>query len=81
MKNGQARPKLNKRRLLSQEGYSFFAVDPLGVRDISKGDEEFGNFALHEDFPRLIPEREVWITDRLVEREALYFIANALARL
>ena len=31
------------------------------VRDLTEGDEEFTKFAIHSNFPRLIPESEIWI--------------------
>ena len=75
------RPPLHKRRLFTADGYTVYAIDPLAVRDISLDDEEFGNFAVHAEFPRLIPDDEIWITDRLADAEGVFFIANALAQL
>jgi hypothetical protein len=75
------RPPLYKRRLFEHRPYTFYAVDPLAVRDISLTGEEFGNFAVHAEFPRLIPEGEVWITDRVVPEEGILFAANAIAQL
>src|SRR5438046_992023 len=72
---------LHKRRLMTLGEYTAYAVDPLAVRDRSQGDEEFGNFATHDDFPRLIPEDEIWVTDRAADCEGLLFLANALAQL
>jgi hypothetical protein len=57
-----------------------YAVDSLAVREISLTDEEFGNFAVHDEFPRLIPENEIWITDRIADAEGLFFVANAVAQ-
>ena len=81
MKIARSQAKLSKQRLLTQRGYTCYAVNAAGVRDRSQADEEFGNFAVHEDLPRLIPKGEVWITERLVEREGIYFLANALTQL
>lgn len=75
------RPPLHKRRLFAHNSYTIYAVDPLAVRDISLSDEEFGNFAVHDEFPRLIPEDEIWITDRVVPEEGIIFAANAVAQL
>src|SRR5262249_44643931 len=74
-------PPLYKRRLFSYDGYTVYAVDPLAVRDASQADEEFGNFAVHDEFPRLIPEDEIWVTDRIADAEGLYFVANAVVLL
>src|SRR4051794_36857148 len=73
------RPPLHKRRLFTHGDYTVFAVDPLAVRDMSQGDEEFGNFAVHDEFPRTIPKNEIWITDRIADEEGIFFIANAVA--
>ena len=72
------RPPLHKRQLFDHNGYKVCAVDSLAVRDISLNDEEFGNFAVHDEFPRLIPEDEIWLIngDRLsgvIEQEAVEF--------
>jgi hypothetical protein len=75
------RPPLHKRHIFTHGSYGVFAVDPLSVRDISLNCEEFGNFAVHAEFPRLIPENESWITDRIADSEGIFFIANALAQL
>src|SRR5437868_14636444 len=75
------RPPLHKRHLFTHGHYKIIAVDPLAVRDISLTGEEFGNFAIHAEFPRLIPADEIWITDRLADTEGIFFIANALAQL
>src|SRR5947209_6270859 len=75
------RPPLHKRKLFTHNGYKIVALGPLAVRDISLTGEEFGNFATHPEFPRLIPEDEIWITDRLVDEEGVLFVANAAAQL
>jgi hypothetical protein len=75
------RPPLHKRHLFVTNGYTVYAIDALAVRDISLDGEEFGNFAVHAEFPRLIPDDEIWITDRLADAEGIFFIANALAQL
>src|SRR4051794_21044018 len=73
-------PPLNKRHLTSHDGHDFYAVSAFAVRNSAQPDEEFDNFATTEDFPDLIPEGEVWISDRVVSREGRFFIADALAR-
>jgi hypothetical protein len=77
----RAHPPLHKRRLFTHDGYTVCAVDPLAVRDRSSTDEEFGNFAVHDEFPRLIPEGEIWVSARAADAEGLLFAANALAQL
>jgi hypothetical protein len=71
---------LKKQLVFRQNGTSLYGVNAFAVRDASQGDEEFTNHAIDEDFPGLIPPDEVWVSARLVDREALFFFANALAR-
>lgn len=81
MKTDRAKAKLDKKLLTRMQGYDIFTIDAFGVRDLTKADEEFTNFAIHGDFPDLIPKREIWIDDRLVENEGIFYLANALTRL
>lgn len=73
--------KLNKRFIATHDGHHFYAVNGYAVRDVAQPDEEFGCFATSEDFPSLIPKGEVWLAEQTVEREGLFFIANALTQL
>ncbi len=75
------RPKLNKRRVLAHADYTVYAVNGFAVRNVAQPDEEFGNFAICDDFPDLIPKREIWISEKLAPREGVFFIAHALTRL
>src|SRR4051812_44915733 len=70
-------PNLNKTRIATLDGLTVYAVRAFAVRNAAQPDEEFGNFALRPDFPDLIGDHEVWIADRLVDREAGFFLANA----
>ncbi len=74
-------PKLHKRLVFRQDDYKFYTVNALTVRNVAQPDEEFGNFALAEDFENLIPEGEVWISEKTFPQEGLFFIADALTRL
>src|SRR5205085_10567040 len=42
--------------------------------------EEFGNFATKDQFPDLIPAGEIWVGERTLDKEGIFYIANALAR-
>jgi hypothetical protein len=81
MNDRPAEQPLHKRHLLSQGGHEFISVDAFAVRNSTRADEEFIHVCTSEDFPRLIPEKEVWLSEELVDSEGLYFIAGALARL
>jgi len=81
MKNGRSHPKWNKRFIITHEGYDIYSVNALAVRDTTQSDEEFGNFATHEQFPHLIPKEEIWIADKSIDKEGLFYIADALARM
>jgi hypothetical protein len=55
-------------------------VSAFAVRDVAKPDEEFGNFATRDEFPDLVPEHEIWISEKLAPKEGIFFIANALTQ-
>src|SRR5207248_10627443 len=74
-------PKLNKRRVLTHEDFTVYAVNAYAVRDVAQSDEEFGNFATHDEFPNLVPKSEVWISEKTAASEGVFFIANALKRM
>jgi hypothetical protein len=75
------RPKLRKCRVLTHANYTVYSVNALTVRNVAQPDEEFGNFATADDFPDLIPRGEIWISEKIAEREGVFFIANALTQL
>jgi hypothetical protein len=74
-------PKLNKKRLFTHADFTIFTVNGLSVRNASLGDEEFGNFATHDEFPDVIGKNEVWISEKIASEEGIFFIANALTYL
>lgn len=74
-------PKLCKKRILSHADFTVYSVNGLSVRNVAQPDEEFGNFATRDEFPNLIPRGEIWISEKLVEREGVFFIANALTQM
>jgi hypothetical protein len=74
-------PRLNKKRIYTHAESAVYSVNGYAVRNASEPDEEFGNFALHEQFPDAIEPGQVWVSEKLVVREGVFFIANALTRL
>ena len=59
-------PKLSKQRpVLANADYTVYSVNGLAVRNVAQPDEEFGNFATRDEFPDLIPEGEIWISEKL----------------
>jgi hypothetical protein len=75
-----SRTKLKKRLVATYEGWNFCTVDSSCVRNIAEPDEEFGNFATQDEFPDLIPKGEIWLEEKNLDKEGVFFIANALAR-
>jgi hypothetical protein len=73
--------KLNKRFIATHDDYDFYAVNAYAVRDLAQPDEEFGSFATQDDFRDLIPRGEVWLDEHTIQKEGLFFIANALTQL
>jgi hypothetical protein len=74
-------PKLNKRFVATRDGYDIFSINPFAIRNLAQPDEEFDNFATHNEFPDIIPKGEIWINERAMRREGEFFSANAIARL
>src|SRR5262245_28486636 len=74
-------PKLHKKRILSHADYTVYSVNARPGRNVAQPDEEFGNFAMQDEFPNLIPKGKIWISEKVAEREGIFFIANALTRL
>jgi hypothetical protein len=72
---------LKKRYVTTLRGYRVVTVDAFGVRNLTRHDEEFTNFAIHTDFPSLIPAGEVWIDARLYEAEGIFCLINAMVHL
>lgn len=71
-------PKLNRKLYLIHADYTIYTVNGISVRNASKADEEFGNFATHDEFPDVIGDHEVWISEKLTSKEGVFFAANAL---
>lgn len=74
-------PDINKKKIATYGPYSIYLVNGEAVRDSSLANEEFGEFAIHNVLPALIPENEVWIEDDVPETEWWFLIANALFQL
>ena len=58
-----------------------FLVDEEEVRNQSLKLEEFTNYAIHSDFPDVIPPNEIWLSNRVSEKEKFILIDEALHRI
>src|SRR4051794_21528194 len=74
-------PPLNKRFLGARDGHEIYSIDAFAIRNAAQADEEFGNFATREEFPDLVPEDEIWISNKGRREEGEFFVTHALARL
>jgi len=81
MSQSRFHPKLNKKRIFTHPECTVYSVNGLAMRNVAQPDEEFGNFATHEEFPHVIPKGELWVSEKTVGEEGLFFIADVLARL
>jgi hypothetical protein len=61
--------------------YTIYLVDGESARNLSKADEEFGGVAIHPQFPKLIPEDEIWIEKNSSANEIPILIDTALYQL
>ena len=73
--------ELHKKYVTTLRGYRVCTVNAFGVRSLTRHDEEFTNFAIHTDFPSLIPPGEIWIDARLFEAEGLFSLVDAMMHL
>lgn len=73
-----AKAKVKKSLLDNYGGYNVYLVNEEEIRDIKLEDEEFTNFAIHDQFPSLIPKDEIWIGKEVSEKERVFFINNAV---
>ena len=81
MSKGSRGSGLKKTYVTTLRGYRVCTVDAFGVRSLTRHDEEFTNFAIHTDFPSLIPAGEIWIDERLFEAEGLFCLVDAMVHL
>ena len=72
---------LKKTHVTTLRGHRVMTVDAFGIRTRTRHDEEFTNFAIHSDFPAMIPPGEVWVDERLYEAEGLFSLVNAMVHL
>lgn len=79
-KRRQSRARLNKQFIATHEGWDVYSIDASTIRNVAQPDEEFGNFATQDEFPDLIPAGEIWVGERNLDKEGVFFIANALTR-
>ncbi len=71
----------SKKEITRLRGYRVFTVDAFEVRCCTRHDEEFTNFAIHSDFPNLIPRGEIWVDQRTFEAEGIFCLVDALVHL
>lgn len=81
MSESRRGPGLKKTYVTTLRGYRVVTVDAFAVRSRTRHDEEFTNFAIHTDFPSLIPPGEIWIDARLFEAEGIFCLVDALVHL
>jgi hypothetical protein len=72
---------IQKRRVSRYGHYVIFLVNGPQVRKSSLSAEEFTNFAIHDDFPNLIPKNEIWISNEVSGEERYFAIHDALYQL
>lgn len=61
--------------------YTVYLVDEEEVRNQSLKLEEFTNYAIHSDFPEVIPETAIWLSRRTVPEERFILVNEALHRI
>jgi hypothetical protein len=61
--------------------YKVRVVNGTMIRNNTLERQEFGLYAIHADFPDMVPEGEIWVAGRLPITEMEFFIAGAVAEL
>lgn len=61
--------------------YTVYLVNEENIRDMSEKLEEFSNYGIHSDFPKYIPQNEIWLSDHISDDEKFILISEALNRL
>jgi hypothetical protein len=56
-------------------------VDPTKIRDSSLANEEFTDYQIHADFPKLIPRNEIWLGKNISAAERPILVHTALEEL
>lgn len=73
--------KIHKKLLEKIGKYKIFTVDEEALRDISEYAEEFNDYGIHASFPKLIPQKEIWIGLEVQKGERFFLLYNALRQL
>jgi hypothetical protein len=69
---------IEKKRLEKIGDFTIFTVNASAIRNIDQGDDEFNHFATHMEFPKLVPNNEIWISRDISERERQFLIHNGM---
>lgn len=72
---------LDKNYLNDYFGYKVYSVDESAIRSSKSEYEEFTNFATRLDFPNLIPEGEIWVSEEDDKSEIDFYVMNAAKQL
>lgn len=73
-----ANKKIDKNLLDVYGRYRLYLVNGETVRGLSKEANEFTDYGLHYNFPKIIPENEIWFDDITKKDELFFLIATAI---
>ena len=68
--------KIEKKRLDRIGDYAIYTVNAAAVRDSSQENDEFNHLATHLEFPKLVPNKEIWISQDISKHERQFLIHN-----
>lgn len=69
---------IEKTKLDKIGDYKIFTVNAAAVRASSQTNNEFNHFATHAEFPKLIPNNEIWINKDISKHERQFLIHNGI---
>lgn len=69
---------IEKTKLDKIGDYKIFTVNVTAVRAASQTNDGFSRFATHAEFPKLIPNNEIWINKEVSKHERQFLIHNGI---
>jgi len=69
---------INKIKIEKIGPYSIFTVDGAAVRDMSEDGDEFDHFSTHLELPKVVPDKEIWIDEKVTKHERFFLIHSGV---
>lgn len=70
--------KIDKKKIDRIGDYTIYTVNASAIRDSSQANDQFNHLATHMEFPKLVPNNEIWISQDISQHERQFLIHNGL---